>query len=350
MIFSGVALLFDVRFVSADASESSTGWLWGGTEEVDGGSSEDTTGLGWISLNSSNCDTDNDGQSEGATGCPATGTTVADYGVHIPATDGDLNGYAWSENVGWISFQPSDLAGCPQAPCNAYRLDDGIYGWARVVSIRDAASNSGGFDGWIKLHSLTGDPVSYGLTIDTTTTPNEVNGYAWSDEFGWIRAVNVEIAASESLIVCPPAVTMTIDGTFQLRAYYRPGESILSCNDVLLTDTDVTTTSTWSSNNTGVVTVGASTGIATGIATGGPIDVTVAYLTESGTGLVSVNGVTSPCGNGIIDSGEVCDQGASANGSCTTGVLYDHDSDPLTDDVTCSGACEINACQCTPSN
>ncbi len=334
--------------VFADSAESARGWMWGGTEEVTGGTSEDTTGLGWISLNSSNCDADNDGQSDGATGCPALGETVADYGVFVPESDGDVIGYAWSENVGWISFQPTDLVGCPQAPCSAYRLDDEIYGWARIVSIRSALgqSNAGGYEGWIKLHSESGDPVTYGLSIDALGAPNTIDGYAWSDEFGWIRAVNVTVETSESLIVCPNASTITIGGILQLRAYYRPGGRILSCGEVLVSDLDVTGSSTWSSNDVAITTVDASTGIVTGVSTGGPAVITASYLADSAIALVSVNAISTACGDGVIGAGESCDQGAASNGSCVTGVPYDHDSDASTLDVTCGSSCQINVCQC----
>jgi len=48
----------------------------------------------------------------------------------------------------------------------------------------------------------------------------------------------------------------------------------------------------------------------------------------------------------VIDSGESCDQGGVNNGSCVTGVPYDHDSDVDTLDVTCSASCQINISQC----
>jgi len=344
-----VTTSFDISDVSADAAESARGWLWGGTEEVDGGTEEDATGLGWISLNSLNCDADSNGQSDGASGCPASGETVSDYGVFVPDSDGDLNGYAWSENVGWISFQSSDLVGCPQAPCLAYRLSDEIYGWARVLSIRDADffGNAGGYDGWIKLHSTSSDSVSYGLTIDTSATPDTINGYMWTDEFGWIRSVNGVVSASESLIVCTNAATITIGGTLQLYAYYRPGGRILSCQDVLATDLDVTASSIWSTSNDGIVGVDANTGLITGVSTGGPVNITASYLAENATALISVNAVTGLCGNGIIDAGESCDQGAGDNGSCITASSpFDHDADATTADVTCSASCQINVCQC----
>src|SRR3972149_2741948 len=78
--------------------------------QVNAGSSQNTSGfawsqnVGWFSFNSKNCDTDDDGQSEGGAGCPPAGTNMASYGVNIDPITGILSGFAWSENIGWISF------------------------------------------------------------------------------------------------------------------------------------------------------------------------------------------------------------------------------------------------------
>ena len=65
-----------------------------------------SSNIGWISFNSSDCDTDGDGTFEGAgefggaapAGCPTSGV-AEDYGVHVAMDTGDLKGYAWSENI-----------------------------------------------------------------------------------------------------------------------------------------------------------------------------------------------------------------------------------------------------------
>jgi len=68
--------------------------------------------VGWISFNSTNCDVDGDGVYEGSnegggatpapTDCPSSGT-VNSYGVKIDPSTGGFSGYAWSENIGWIN-------------------------------------------------------------------------------------------------------------------------------------------------------------------------------------------------------------------------------------------------------
>ncbi|MFA6106947.1 MAG: fibronectin type III domain-containing protein [Patescibacteria group bacterium] len=67
--------------------------------------------IGWVSFNSRDCDIDGDGIFEGATetggsapaGCPTAGTAV-DYGVNVDS-GGDFSGYGWSENIGWLVFE-----------------------------------------------------------------------------------------------------------------------------------------------------------------------------------------------------------------------------------------------------
>lgn len=153
--------------VRAGAGENLAGWIW-------------SENIGWISLNSSNCDPDNDGQSNGGSGCPSSGTAISSYGtaVYRPSNwsnleAGKFSGYAWSENIGWITFDRS-VAGNPPTtpflnPTNTVLavLDDdtnAVRGWARAVAgcqnnfwngsactSTSAGDASGGWDGWIKL-------------------------------------------------------------------------------------------------------------------------------------------------------------------------------------------------------
>ncbi|MBI5045475.1 MAG: DUF4215 domain-containing protein [Candidatus Niyogibacteria bacterium] len=119
--------------------------------------------IGWLSFsceNTSSCATSN-------------------YGVIIDAS-GVLSGYAWSDNVGWISFHAFDLVGCPSGVCEArYNSDSGkLSGWARALAYRD--SERGGWEGWI---SLSG--ASYGVTVNSST--GDLGNYAWSDTvIGWL--------------------------------------------------------------------------------------------------------------------------------------------------------------------
>jgi len=115
--------------------------------------------IGWISFNST------------------TGGGSVDYGVNI-GTDGVFSGYAWSENIGWISFNEADLVGCPSGTCQAkINLTSGeVSGWARALSHGDS------WDGWIHLRGS-----SYRVSIDFSTSPKDFEGWAWGgDVIGWI--------------------------------------------------------------------------------------------------------------------------------------------------------------------
>ncbi len=165
-------------------------------EVVKAGSSDNVSGwawsenIGWISFNSTN-----------------TGVAV-DYGVHIDPSTGLFSGYAWAgggemngnptATIGWISFNSSDLAGCPSSPCEA-RLDltaggthcgkqYDVCGWARALA---ATSSPGGWDGWIRLRGTSTDGTPYGVSLNPTT--RELEGWAagWDDStstavIGWI--------------------------------------------------------------------------------------------------------------------------------------------------------------------
>lgn len=99
------------------------------------------------------------------------------YGISIDA-DGVMSGQGWSDNVGWVSADASDLSGCPSAPCQAYIDEDGVTrGWMRALS--GGASQSGGWDGFI---SLSG--TEYG---PTRQSDGSFSGYAWGDAvIGWL--------------------------------------------------------------------------------------------------------------------------------------------------------------------
>lgn len=187
--FFAVIFLFSfacVAYVSqAGTSENGTGWLWGGSD----------TNFGWVSMNNT------------------SGGGAVSYGVNIPATDGSISGYAWSENVGWIDFS------------GASRLGDNIVGSATIKSIADAAGigNSGGWLGRVSLSGVAQDNSPYGVSINPSN--NTLSGYAWSDELGWLdfsrASMNVvktiigTISASPSIVAdstTPVNVTVEITG------------------------------------------------------------------------------------------------------------------------------------------
>jgi hypothetical protein len=142
--------------------------------------------IGWISFNCTNtasCGTFN-------------------YGLSI-AGDGTVSGYAWSDNIGWVSANSVDVAGCPSAPCTpALSATTGaMTGWLRAIA------NGGGWDGWI---SLSG--AGYGPILASNGT---FSGYAWgSDVVGWTSFAY----ATSSYTPCVPNSNVCLDAT-TLRHY-----------------------------------------------------------------------------------------------------------------------------------
>ncbi len=142
-------------------------FLFGGfNQSARAGSGDNVSGwawsenIGWISFNNT------------------SGGGSINYGVNVDSLTGIFSGYAWSENIGWISFNQADLTGCPSGTCQA-KLDfstNQVSGWARVLAY------GGGWDGWIRLRD-----TNYGVWRDISVTPNEFRDWAWSDMvIGWI--------------------------------------------------------------------------------------------------------------------------------------------------------------------
>jgi len=131
------------------------------TDNVSGYAWSET--IGWISFNCTNGDV-----------CASS-----NYGVNIDSTTGNFSGYAWSENIGWIDFAPSGPF--PVAPNYPAKLDfstNKATGWAK------AEANGDGWDGWILLGKEAGG-WSNQVVIDTGT--KELSGWAWgSDVIGWV--------------------------------------------------------------------------------------------------------------------------------------------------------------------
>jgi len=125
--------------------------------------------IGWISFNNN-----------------TTGGESVNYGVNI-GSDRIFSGYAWSENIGWISFNQAELSGCPSGACLA-KVDlssHEVSGWARALApVGDP--QAGGWDGWISLRGS-----NYGVEINNTS--HQFEGWAWGGDdsdstavIGWI--------------------------------------------------------------------------------------------------------------------------------------------------------------------
>lgn len=139
-----------------------------------------SSNVGWISFNDTN----------GGSGGGNYGVT-ADTG---PGPIKNLSGYAWSPNVGWISFNVGHVSGCPGTTGNIVcapkmnLMTGEVSGWARVCAGTvngdcTGVSRTDGWDGWI---SLRGTNPNYGV-MTTLTSPYDWSGWAWGGEvMGWI--------------------------------------------------------------------------------------------------------------------------------------------------------------------
>jgi hypothetical protein len=172
--------------------------------EVRAGTADNVSGyawsenIGWISFNCTNQDT----------------CATVDYGVDINETTGEFSGYAWSENIGWIDFAPAgpypttpNYSACLDFPGSGQTCDDlpgtnKVGGWARALAYGD------GWDGWIKLRD-----TDYG--VDFTPQSGELSDWAWgSDVVGWIsfNCSNQDVCATSNYKVVttaklPPTVS-----------------------------------------------------------------------------------------------------------------------------------------------
>ncbi len=269
MVFSFFSFFFSTQSAFAAVGDVE-GWAWGGGVTVNPIGYD---GIGWISMNSKDCDTDGNGLIDNAL-CGVTGTAIPLYAVNIPTADGNLFGYAWSEHYGWISFNAADVIGCPAGTCDARRVGDDILGWARILSIRDAGVNAGGWQGWISLNDANTGGSGYGLEISKMDKSGATPTYAYSDELGWIDFSRAGYEADYK--ICPSSLTITEGQSSTLRAFYN-ANGLVDCFNTTGA-TDVTGLATWSSSAPARATVGANTGLVTGVTAGLSIITTNTYL------------------------------------------------------------------------
>ncbi len=189
-----IALVFSIsffNFVESSTLDNVSGYGWNADQTLP----DEPGGMGWLSFN-----------------CTSGGDCGAvDYGVNIDAS-GNITGYAWSSNYGWLKF--GGLSGFPTSggttPANAKLTGNNVTGWARFCSVADSPSTcigwagtnptNGGWDGWV---SLAGTAPNYGVTL----SGNAFSGYAWGGDDGGKNVVGW-IDFSQALYV--PIVTPTV--------------------------------------------------------------------------------------------------------------------------------------------
>ncbi|HEY4496585.1 MAG TPA: hypothetical protein VI432_00335 [Candidatus Paceibacterota bacterium] len=139
--------------------------------------------IGWISLT---CDNDS--------------CSDSDYRVRLDPFTGIFTGYAWSSNIGWIQFDSG--SGYPESPFYDAKMvivpaaicssEVEVSGWIRALSY------GGGWDGWIKMAGSTGSGGHYGVCL--SVDGEHLDGFAWGgDVVGW-----VEFDENINSIIRPP--------------------------------------------------------------------------------------------------------------------------------------------------
>ena len=188
ILFAGLIVLAVavLSFVSFDGAKENKVMASPGTLPLSGYAW--SSNIGWISFN----------------GATTDGNT---YGVYIDDVTGNLSGYAWSSNIGWIDFAPAGPY--PEAPNNSAKVDLGtgaVTGWARALS----AISADGWDGWINMSGVTS-------AYDATTNKNKLTGFAWGDEVvGWVSLYGVTYPPTTPPLTIPIAPNgLTADNTVQ---------------------------------------------------------------------------------------------------------------------------------------
>jgi hypothetical protein len=144
-----------------------------------------SSNIGWLSFNSS----------DGSTVQLAT-TTGSSVGT--------LSGYAWSSNIGWVKFgglagqQVNSTINATDATVNV--STGAVSGWARAIA---GVGRADGWDGWIELsganHSTGDANGNSGVTFLPST--NKFTGYAWgSDVVGWLSFSHTDSNGSTTAV------------------------------------------------------------------------------------------------------------------------------------------------------
>ena len=135
--------------------------------------------IGWIDLNCANTNT-----------CASS-----NFGLSVDSA-GMVSGYAWSENIGWVKF--GGLSSFPAAGGNAQIVGNTLIGWARACAgtapgdCSTMVDRSDGWDGWIALKDPTGN--TYGVTLSAgnfNICNSTTKSCAWGDvNTGWLSFEN----------------------------------------------------------------------------------------------------------------------------------------------------------------
>ncbi len=144
-----------------------------------------------------------------------------DYGVNIEDSSGLLSGHAWSDVVGWITFNESDLDDCPEGPCEARIEGSNLSGWAKVIGGDDEIE---GHEEWISLSGTAENEDEYGVEFIIP----EFYGYAWGGgTVGWIsfNCVDEGVCTTSDYRVYTTLLTLLVRTDPAVVTYYKDDDS-----------------------------------------------------------------------------------------------------------------------------
>ncbi|MDE1925298.1 MAG: hypothetical protein KGH79_03935 [Patescibacteria group bacterium] len=166
-------------------------------------------GTGYGSIQSFASDANRQGQLSGYAWSDNIGWISFINSVVAVNNDNTLAGYAWSDNIGWISFNSRDVAACGST---ATLVDGALSGWAKAL-----AADNNGWDGCIKLGDSA---LGYGPALPGgANASGTFTGYAWgSDIVGWIDFSQVTFIedAAPACTLSGPASSVTPGAAFTL--------------------------------------------------------------------------------------------------------------------------------------
>ena len=132
-------------------------------------------GVGWVNFNSDN-------------EVPAWQSGNPQYSVQVDR-NGLMSGEAWAaidgnQDYGWLSFNKSDLIGCPAGTCEADISSSTrmMSGWARFIAPQE--TNNANWNGWVSLgHNSSSDTIS----SSSINAAGNLVGTAWGGNIvGWL--------------------------------------------------------------------------------------------------------------------------------------------------------------------
>jgi hypothetical protein len=242
--------------------------------------------------------------------------------------DNDGSQYAWSENIGWINFQPSFGIGVTVSDSSVagYAWGENV-GWINLNPteggvINDGVGNLSGYAwgenvGWINFA-----PSGGGVTIESGT--GVFNGYAWGENIGWVNFAPTDGGVKTSW----RGVADSDGDGISDNVDTQPTIFSQDFSDVSI---DGTTTGTITNRGNQILTITEETNpsgvrIATDSA-GGPTAATIsacggASIMSIGAGeevVVTCSSVTIEVIRGTVDIVFIADDGTSANVSLNAG-------------------------------